>query len=76
MNLKKPDLTTTQDLVYIGVRFRMDLGRVHLLEDRIEGLLAKVGQYVSALFFLSLLGLVAAMLQLVEYAHLHISSDI
>ena len=69
------DSNPTQDLVYIGARFWIDLGRVYLQEDRIEGLLAlvrsfsKVGQYVSALF-LSLLGLMAATLQSVEYAHL------
>ena len=75
MYLMKSDLTPTQDLVYIGARFQMDLGRVYLPEDRIKGLLAlvrsfaKVGQYVPALFYLSLLGLMAANLQLVEYAH-------
>ena len=30
-----------------------------------------VGQYKPALLYLSLLGLVAATLQMVEYAHLH-----
>ena len=50
---------------------------MYLPEDRIDGLLAmvssfsKVGQYKTALLFLGLLGLMAATLQLVEYAHLH-----
>ena len=66
------------DLVYIGARFGTDRGKVYLPEDRIEGLLAlvrslaKVRQYVSALFYLSLLCLMAATLQSVKYAHLHI----
>ena len=71
MNLKKSDLVPTQDLVYIGARFRMELGRVYLLEDRIVRLLAmvksfsKVGQYQTALLFMGLLGLMAATLQVV-----------
>ena len=78
VNLKKSDLVPTQDLVYIGARFRMDLGRVYLPEDWITGLLAmvksfsRVGQYQTALLFMGLLGLMAATLQVVEYAHLHI----
>ena len=58
MNLKS-NLTPTQDLVYIGAQFQMDLGRVYLPEDRIDGLLAlvrtfsKVGQYKTALLFLA-----------------------
>ena len=77
MNLGKSDLVPTQDLVYIGTRFMTDQGRVCLLEDWIDGLLAmvrsfsRVGQYKTALLFLGLLGLVATTLQLVEYAHLH-----
>lgn len=76
VNLKKSNLTPTQDLVYIGARFRTDLGRVYLPENRIEGLLtltrsfAKVGRYVTALLYLSLLGLMAATLLSVEFAHL------
>ena len=70
VNLKKSDLTPTQDLVYIlvGAMFQTNLGRDCLLEDHIDGLLAlvrsfsKVGQYKPALLFLSLLGLMAAML--------------
>ena len=31
VNLKKSNLVPTQDLVYIGARFRMDLRRVYLL---------------------------------------------
>ena len=77
MNFKKSDLVPTQDLVYIGARFRMDLSRVYLLEDWIDGLLALVrsfskgGQYRTVLLFLGLLGLMGATLQSVEYAHLH-----
>ena len=77
VNLKKSDPAPTQDLVYIGSRFRTNLGRVYQQEDQIDRLLAmvtsfsKVGQYNTALLFLSLLGLMAATLQLVEYAHLH-----
>ena len=76
MNLKKLDLIPTYDLVYIGTRFRTDLGKLYLLDEWIDGLLAlvrsfyRVGQYKPALLFLSLLGLMAATLQSVEYAHL------
>ena len=34
VNVKKSNLTPSQDLVYIGGRFRMDLGLVFLLDDR------------------------------------------
>ena len=77
MNLKKSNLNPTLDLVYIGARFRRDLGRVYLPEKWIDRLLAlvksfsRVGQYKPALLYLSLLGLMADTLQMVEYAHLH-----
>ena len=51
VDLRKSDLVPTQDLIYIGARFRMDQGRVYLLEDRIDGLPAivrsfsKVGEF-------------------------------
>ena len=67
MNQKKSNLNPTQDLVYIGARFRTDLGRMYLLEDHIDGLLAhvrsfsRVGQYKLTLLFLSLLGLMAQL---------------
>ena len=73
MSRKKSDLTPAQDLVYIGARFLIDLGKVYLPKERIEGFLAlvrsvsKVGQYKTALLFLSLLGLMATTLQWVEY---------
>ena len=53
---EKSDLVPTQDLMYIGARFRTDLGRVYLPEDRIAGHLAmvksfsRVGQYQTAAF--------------------------
>ena len=77
MNLKKSELAPTQDFVYIGARFRTDLGRLYLLVIWIQAMTACVrffsivGAYKSAHQFLSLLGLMAAMLQSVEYAHLH-----
>ena len=61
VNLKKSHLNLTQDLVYIGARFRADLGRLYLPEEQIDGLLAlvesfsRVGQYKPALLYLSLL---------------------
>ena len=80
VNLKRSNLIPTQDLVYIGARFQTDLGRVCLPEDWIDGLLAlvrsfsKVRQYKTALFFLSLLSRMAATLQSMEYAHVHMHS--
>ena len=76
MNLKKSSLTPTHNLVYIGARFRIDLGRLYLPEDQVDRTLAlvrsfsRVGQYKPAFLFLSLLGLMAAMLPSVEYTHL------
>ena len=79
VNLKKLDLAPhTQDLIYIGARFCTDLGRLYILEAWIDGLLSHVksfsrlGVYKPAFLFLSLLDLMAATLQLVEYTHLHL----
>ena len=72
VNLKKSELVPIQDMVYIGARFRMDLGRLYLLEIWSQALItcirsfSKVGAYKPVL---QLLELMAAMLQLVEYAH-------
>ena len=77
VNLKKSELAPTQDLVYIGARFCMDLGRLYLPETRIQALttcarsFSTVGAYRPAHQFLSLQGLMAATLQSLEYAHLH-----
>ena len=76
VNLKKCDLSTPKNLLYIGVRI---CTRLYLSESRIQILIAcvqsfsKVGMYKPAHLFLSLLELMAATLQLVEYAHLHMS---
>ena len=40
VKVKKSELAPTQDLVYIGARFRMDLGRLYLPEVRIQALTA------------------------------------
>ena len=77
VNLKKSDLNLTQVLVYIRARFRTVLGRLYLLEEWIDRLLAlvrsfsRVGQYKPVFLYLTLLGLMASTLQM-EYAHLHI----
>ena len=76
MNLKKSESVPTQDLVYIGARFLTDLGRLYLLDLRIQALIACVGSSRIGVFrpahqFLRLLGLMVATLESVEYAHLH-----
>ena len=42
VNLKKSELVPTQDLVYIGVRFWTDLGRLYFPELRIQVLITCV----------------------------------
>jgi hypothetical protein len=75
LNLKKSHLEPTQDLVYIGARFRTDLGKVFLPEDRAESLIRCVrsfliGSYRSARQFMQLLGLMAASLEVVPWARM------
>ncbi len=66
LNIKKSDLVPTQDLVYIGGRFRTNLGQVFLPENRAKALIScvqsflKPGAYRTALQFLSMLGLMAS----------------
>ena len=75
MNLKKPPHKTLY--ITIGAKFRTDFGRLYFPEIWIQALTTcvrsfpKVGAYKLAHQFLSLLGLIAAMLQLVEDTHLH-----
>ena len=72
MNLKKLELAPTQDLVYI-----VDLGRLYLPDTWFQALttcvrsFSQVGAYKPAHQFLRLLGLMAALLQSMEYVHLH-----
>ena len=77
INLKKSDLTPSQDMVYIGGRFRTDLGMVFLPEDRLQALVravssfARVGCYHPARLWLQILGLMAACISVVQNARLH-----
>ena len=70
VNLKKSKLAPTQDFMYIVVRFWTDLGKLYLLELRIQMLITCVGSfsnvwaYKPAHQFLRLLGLMAATWQL------------
>ena len=77
LNLKKSDLDPTQDLVYIGGRFRTDLGLVALPQARWMALhkcvrsFMQVGGWRTALQFLHLLGLMNACITTVTYARLY-----
>jgi hypothetical protein len=76
INLSKSELSPTQDITYIGGRFRTDLGMIFLPPARQEALQAcvrtflMVGQYKPAHQFLRLLGLMAACLSVVKLARL------
>ena len=76
INVKKSDLTPTQDLVYVGGRFRTRVGRVFLPEDRKLALIKfvqvmmRVGMYFPALGWLRLLGLMASTITTVDMARL------
>ena len=77
INVKKSDLVPSQDLVYVGGRFRTDLGRVFLPQDRKEALIravssfARVGWYHPARRWLQVLGLMAATIATVPFARLN-----
>ena len=77
LNVKKSDLTPTQDLVYIGGRFRTDQGRVFLPEDRRVALqrailsFARVGMRHPVRLWMQILGLMAATISTVALARLH-----
>jgi len=76
INMTKSEPNPTQDLVYIGARFRTDLGLVFLPDTRLQALVAcartflLVGQYRTAHQYLRLIGLMAACLEVVRYARL------
>ena len=80
INITKSDLEPSQDLVYIGGRFRTNLGRVFLPEDRREALIravsafARVGVYHPVRRWMQILGLMAATIQTVEFARLSMRS--
>lgn len=75
INIKKSDLTLTQDLVYIGGRFRADLGMVFLPEDRREALIRVVfysrGHETHSQDVGNGLGVDGSVNQTVKWAHLH-----
>ena len=76
INLKKSDLSPSQDLVYIGGRLRTDLGRVFLPTDRRLALIkaisafAQVGSLRRVRVWLQILGLMAATIHTVRHARL------
>ena len=77
INVKKSDLTPTQDLVYIGGRFNTAVGRVFLPLPRLEALIKcvttfmQVGRSFSARLWLQLLGVMAATIPTVQWARLN-----
>ena len=75
LNVKKSDLTPSQDLVFIGGRFVTPLGMVFLPEDRCAALIRVAhsfswGALVQARLWLQLLGFMAAAISTVKFARL------
>ena len=77
INVKKSDLSPSQDLVFIGGRFITPKGRVFLPEDRRRALIQcvrafmQVGRSFPARAWLRLLGLLASTIPTVALARLH-----
>ena len=78
INVKKSDLSPTQDLVYIGGRFVTTAGCVFLLEEgrvaltRCVRAFMQMSKMYPAKTGLQLLGLMASTIPMVEGAGLHI----
>lgn len=75
INWRKSELVPARDLVFIGGRFRTDVGGVFLPEDRKVALLRlarsfRVGELKSAHAWLRLLGVMAAAIPVVKYTRL------
>ena len=75
INLKKSHMDPSQDLIFLGMRLRTDLGLVQLAPERVGVLIECLSQfrlhrYVSAKLFQRLLGLMAACLLMVPTARL------
>jgi hypothetical protein len=75
INLKKSNLTPAQDLIFLGMRLRTDLGSAHLPQEKAQ-VLARCAEtflqnsVVSAKQCLRFLGLMAAALRVVPQARL------
>ena len=77
INLEKSHLVPTQDMVFIGGRFRTDLGLVFLPEERLRAILQilssfRVGVYLKAQIWLSLLGKLVSTFQVVRFSRLFV----
>ena len=75
INVQKSDLNPTQDLVFIGGRFRTDMGMVFLPGDRVQSLIRLVKCFTAGRLFpfymwLRLLGVMVSTLQVVKDARL------
>ena len=77
VNLKKSDLTPSQDFLFIGIRFRTDLGLMLPPPDRIEKIISTV-QFVQGLTaiparaMLSLLGLLNSAADQIQLGRLYL----
>ena len=77
LNIKKSDLTPSQDMEYLGCRFVTSQGRAFLPETRRDALIrmihafSKAGVYIKARHWLQLLGVMAATIPTVTMARLH-----
>ncbi len=77
VNLDKSELSPSQDFVYVGVRFRTDVGLSCPPEPRIQSALGACRQLTQsgkapAHAWLSLLGILSALEKLVPFGRLHI----
>ena len=76
-NLEKSDFIPTQDFVFIGARFKLNQGLAAVPEDRFLKLSLAIQEVLSqkstasAYQILRILGLMASVLQLVQWGRLH-----
>jgi ribonuclease HI len=75
INLKKSQTSASQDLIFVGGRFRTNQNVVMAPPDRIVKLeeclqVVQVGRYVPVRIFLRLLGIMASMIPVVKFCRL------
>ena len=74
INKQKSNLIPTQDITYIGGRFRLDLGKVYPTQERMKHLKLEIHKLLkgqnSARQYLVILGIIASCLELIPNSRL------